>query len=103
MNNEKSPYINELGTVFVIVGTGGESIQGVDRKPYLASIYEGFGCLDVQIHGKSLSAEFYSDKGNTIDHFVIIKDQDSQSSDTKGSLHQIGYNNPLKNNGANIQ
>jgi hypothetical protein len=103
MNNEKSPYINELGTVFVIVGTGGESIQGVDGKSFLASIYEGFGCLDVQIHGKSLSAEFYSDKGDTIDHFVIIKDQDSQSSDTKESLHQIGYNNPLKRNGANIQ
>jgi len=103
MNNEKSPYINELGTVFVIVGTGGESIQGVDGKPFLASVYEGFGCLNVQIHGKSLSAEFYSDKGDTIDHFVIIKDQDSQSSDTKESLHQIGYNNPLKGNGANIQ
>lgn len=103
MNSEKSPYINELGTVFVIVGTGGESIQGVDGKPFLASIYKGFGCLDVQIRGKSLSAEFYSDKGDTIDHFVVIKDQDSQSSDTKQSLHQIGYNNPLKGNGANIQ
>jgi hypothetical protein len=47
--------------------------------------------------------EFYSDKGDTIDHFVIIKDQDSQISDSKDSLHQIGYNNPLKRNGVNFQ
>ena len=58
VNHEKSSYINQIRTVFTIVGTGGESIQGVDSKPYLASIYEGFGCLNVQIHGKSLSAEF---------------------------------------------
>ena len=96
VNNEKSPYINQIGTVFTIVGTGGESIQGVDKKPFLASIYESFGCLNVQIHGKSLSAEFYSLDGNTIDHFVIIKDQNSHESfDTRESLHQIGYNKPL--------
>ena len=97
VNHEKSPYINQIGTVFTIVGTGGESIQGVDSKPYLASIYEGFGCLNVQIHGKSLSAEFYTDKGETIDHFVIIKDQSSPSFDTKNRVHQVDYNNPLKN------
>src|SRR6478672_3048268 len=103
MNNEKSPYINELGTVFVIVGTGGESIQGVDGKPYLASIYEGFGCLNVQIHGKSLSAEFYTDKGETIDRFVIIKDQSNPSFDTNNRVHQVDYNEHLKNSGVNIQ
>lgn len=97
VDNEKSPYFNESGTVFTIVGTGGESIQGVDKKPYLASIYEGFGCLNVQIHGKSLSAEFYSDEGNTIDHFVIIKDQNSHETfDITNVPHQIGYIKPLK-------
>ena len=97
VNHEKSPFINQIGTVFIIVGTGGEETQGVDSKPYLASIYEGFGCLNVQIHGKSLSAEFYTDKGETIDHFVIIKDQSSPSFDTKNRVHQVDYNNPLKN------
>ena len=97
VNHEKSSYINQSGTVFTVVGTGGESIQGVDARPFLASIYEGFGCLNVQIHGKSLIAEFYSVDGNTIDHFVIIKDQNSHESfDTRESLHQIGYNKPLK-------
>ena len=95
MNHEQSQYFNESGTIFVIVGTGGESIQGVDGKPYLASIYEGFGCLDVQIDGKSLSAEFYSYDGNTMNHFAIIKDQNSHENfDTKESLHQIEYTKP---------
>ena len=40
-----SEYTGESGTIFTIVGTGGEYIQCVDSKPYLASIYEGFGCL----------------------------------------------------------
>ena len=97
VNHEKSPYINQIGTVFTIVGTGGEETQGVDSKPYLASIYEGFGCLNVQIHGKSLSAEFYTDKGETIDRFVIIKDQSNPSFDTNNRIHQVDYNDPVKN------
>ena len=36
VNHEKSSYINESGTVFTVVGTGGESIQGVDARPFLA-------------------------------------------------------------------
>ena len=91
------PYINQIGTVFAIVGTGGESIQGLDSKPYPASIYEGFGCLNVQVQGKSLSAEFYTDKGKTIDHFVIIKDKSTPRFDTKNRVHQVDYNDPLKN------
>ena len=94
VNHEKSPFINQIGTVFIIVGTGGEETQGVDSKPYLASIYEGFGCLNVQIHGKSLSAEFYTDKGETIDHFGIVKDQSSPSFDTNNGVHQVDYNDP---------
>ena len=97
VDHEKSQYINSSGTVFAIVGTGGESIQSVDKKPYHASIYEGFGCLNVQIDGNLLRAEFYSDEGNTIDHFVLIKNQDNHESfDTEESLHQIIYNDPLK-------
>ena len=97
VNHDQFQYINTTGTVFTIVGTGGESIQGVDKKPYLASIYEGFGCLNVQINGGSLNAEFYSSDGNTIDHFVIVKNQNSQQDfDTMNSIHQVVYNRPLK-------
>jgi predicted phosphodiesterase len=90
-------YINMTGTVFTIVGTGGESIQGVDKKPFLASIYEGFGCLNVQINGGTLNAEFYSPDGKTIDHFMIAKNEKGHEGfDAMNSLHQVVYNRPLK-------
>lgn len=89
-------YVNTTGTIFTIAGTGGESIQGVDKKPYLASIYEGFGCLNVQINGRTLNAEFYTAAGKTIDHFGIIKNHSQQDLDTIKSLHQVTYIRPLK-------
>ena len=63
LDHQQDQHINQSGTVFAIVGTGGKSIHGADKKPYLASIYEGFGCLNVQINDKSLNAEFYTDNG----------------------------------------
>lgn len=93
VNKDPFQYSNTTGIVFTIVGTGGESIQGVDKKPYLASIYEGFGCLNVQINGKSLSAEFYTTIGNTIDHFTMFK---SHGQHTINNLHQISYSKPLR-------
>jgi predicted phosphodiesterase len=95
MEHDLFQYINQSGTVFSIIGTGGESIQGVDKKPYLASIYEGFGCLNIQINGKSLNAEFYTDQGKTIDHFTIMKNQNNpESMNTMSSLQQVSYDRP---------
>jgi len=96
-NHDQFQYANTTGPIFTIVGTGGESIQGVDKKPFLASIYEGFGCLNVQINGKSLYAEFYNTDGKTIDHFMIVKNQKGHEGfDAINSLHQVVYNRPLK-------
>lgn len=89
-------YVNTTGTIFTIAGTGGESIQGVEKKPYLASIYEGFGCLNVQINGRTLNAEFYTGAGKTIDHFGIVKNHSQQDRDTMKILHQVAYVRPLK-------
>jgi predicted phosphodiesterase len=89
-------YVNTIGTIFTIAGTGGESIQGVDKKPYLASIYEGFGCLNVQINGRTLNAEFYTAAGKTIDHFGIAKNEGQHALGTMSNLHQVVYNRPLK-------
>ena len=89
-------YVNTTGTIFTIAGTGGESIQGVDKKPYLASIYEGFGCLNVQINGRILNAEFYTAAGKTIDHFGIAKNEGQYALGPMNNLHQVVYNRPLK-------
>jgi hypothetical protein len=95
MDHDHFQYINQTGTMFYIIGTGGESIQRVDKKPYLASIYEGFGCLNIKINGKSLNAKFYTEQGKTIDHFRIVKNQNNpESINTISSLQQIDYDRP---------
>jgi hypothetical protein len=92
MNHQQSQYINQPGTIFVIAGTGGMSIHGVDKKPYHATVYEGFGCLNLQINDKSLNAEFYTESGETIDHFSIVKNLKADSGDV---FHKAGYDSPL--------
>ncbi len=93
LDHQQSQYTNQSGTVFAIVGTGGMSIHGADKKPYLASMYEGSGCLNVEINDKSLNAEFYTDNGKTIDHFTIVKNLKVDSGDV---FHHIGYDNSLE-------
>jgi hypothetical protein len=93
MNHQQSQYVNQPGTIFVVAGTGGMSIHGADEKPYLASLYEGFGCLDLQINGKSLNAEFYTESGKTIDHFTIVK---KLKADSGNVFHGVKYDNPLE-------
>ena len=63
------------------------------KKTYLASIYKGFGCLNVQINDKSLNAEFYTDNGKTIDHFTIVKNLELDSGNV---FHHVGYDSPSR-------
>jgi len=97
MDKGLSEYGDQVGTIFTVVGTGGEDVQGADSKPYLASLYEGFGCLNIQINGRTLHAEFYTDQGKTIDQFTIVKNSNSpDGSNTNNNLHQVAYDNPLE-------
>ena len=92
-DHEKLQYFDLQGTIFVIAGTGGESIQGADMKPFLAKIYQGYGCIDIQIRGKQLRAEYYSDDGKTIDEFSIIKDKSNFNEfNSENKIHQGAYN-----------
>lgn len=96
VDQEQFQYDYRSGTVFAVVGTGGDSIQGVEKKPFLASTYEGYGCLNVEINDKQLTAEFYSNNGDTIDHFMIMKNQSKGSFDTSSNIHQAGYERHLE-------
>jgi len=97
MDKGLSEYGDQAGTIFTVVGTGGEDVQGADSKPYLASLYEGFGCLNIQINGRTLHAEFYTNQGKTIDQFTILKNSNSpDGSNTNNDLHQVAYDNPLE-------
>jgi Calcineurin-like phosphoesterase len=96
-DHEVKQYFDPQGTIFVIAGTGGKSIQFVEPKPFLTKIYEGYGCINVQIEGKQLRAEFYSDDGKTIDEFSIIKDKtDFNEFDSEDGIHQVSYDQNLK-------
>jgi predicted phosphodiesterase len=88
-NREQFEYDDPSGIIFVTVGTGGESIQTLQKQSYLASTYEGFGCINVRIKGNNMIVEYYSDSHDTIDKFQITKN--IKTSDTKTEVQQIEY------------
>ncbi len=68
------------GTIFAIVGTGGESFYPLDgTAPYMATQLDRFGFLNIDIsngnpHTK-LTGTFFDNRGNEIkDHFTIEKE-----------------------------
>jgi predicted phosphodiesterase len=95
-DKEQSHYEDPSGIIFVIAGTGGESIQPLNKKPFLASSYKGYGCINVEIKGKSLSVEYYSDSNDTIDKFMISKNPASKNVDKKTEFQRIDYDGPTK-------
>jgi hypothetical protein len=83
------------GTIFLIVGTGGESVKSLNKKSFLTSTYEGYGCINVEIKGKFMNVEYYSDTNNTIDKFSITKNQqNSKSTDLNTETQRIDYKSP---------
>jgi predicted phosphodiesterase len=91
-DKEQFQYHDPLGSIFVIVGTGGESVQPVHKKPYLVSSYEGYGCINVEINGKSMYVKYYSDSNNTIDKFSITKNENNpKRTDSKIDTQRIDY------------
>ena len=66
-------------------------------KPFLAKIYEGYGCIDLQIDGRQMKVEYYSDDGKTIDDFSIIKNNGNFNDfDSENNIHEASYNQYLK-------
>jgi len=95
-DNEELKYNDPRGTIFIIVGTG-EVLQPAHNKYFLAKVYEEYGCINVEIHGKLITMEFYSDMNNTIDKFSITKNQhDLKRSDLKSSVERVDYNKSSK-------
>jgi len=95
-DKEQTLYQDPKGIIFVIAGTGGESVQPLNKKSFLASSYEGYGCINVEIKGKSLGVEYYSDTKDTIDKFMITKKPLYSNVDEKNEVQGIGYDEPAK-------
>ena len=81
-STNEDTYVNPEGQIFVIVGTGGQSIHKFDGKnPYIVTQFEGYGFLDIRITTttndggeKRLVGTFYdNDEGEIQDQFTVIK------------------------------
>jgi predicted phosphodiesterase len=90
-DKEQFQYNDPKGIIFVIAGTGGESVHSLNKKSFLASSYEGYGCINVKIKGETLSVEYYSDSNDTIDKFMISKNPPSKNVDKKTEFQRIEY------------
>jgi hypothetical protein len=72
-------YDNPRGQIFVIVGTGGQSLYPLLEKtktPYIASEYDkyyGFLNVDITNQSRTLTAKFYGNNGKVLDLFTIAK------------------------------
>jgi hypothetical protein len=78
---------------FVVLNADEQEIWEI---PFFASSYEGYGCMNVEIKGKSLSVEYYSDTNHTIDKFMITKKPFHSDVDEKNEVQRIGYDEPTK-------
>jgi hypothetical protein len=60
-NVKSSIFINPNGTIFLVVGTGGEELHRIVAEPYyVANQYnKGFGFVDLKVDGKRLDGTFY--------------------------------------------
>jgi predicted MPP superfamily phosphohydrolase len=94
-NEEKNVYVEAEGTIFAIVGIGGQELHRLDAQAYFtASQLEDHGFLELKTtnDGKSLVGQFYSNDGSIIkDEFSIEK---SSSSVDKTFDDNISNNNP---------
>jgi len=99
-NNNNNIFVEGKGTIFAIVGTGGQDLHGLEDQAYFtANQFEDHGFLELKTinNGKSLVGQFYSNDGNIIkDKFIIEKKSSSSiSSINKTVGDNIQNNNPV--------
>ncbi|HJS65082.1 MAG TPA: metallophosphoesterase [Nitrososphaeraceae archaeon] len=74
--NDKAEYPPTNGIIFLTVGTGGDKLDKVKENHGYYVIQESeYGFLNVKIenNGKKLVGEFYTNKGDVIDSFILNK------------------------------
>jgi 3',5'-cyclic AMP phosphodiesterase CpdA len=59
--NNNNTFTNPNGTIFLVVGTGGQELHRIVEEPYyVANQYnKGFGFVDLKIDGKRLDGTFF--------------------------------------------
>ncbi len=59
------------GVIQLVIGTGGKSIRPLKKHPRLLKGIEEFGYLLVEIKGRTLSSQFMSKSGASLDRLVL--------------------------------
>ena len=98
-NNNTTTFTNPNGTIFLVVGIGGDELHRIVEEPYyVASQYnEGFGFVDLKIDGKRLDGVFYDINLNC--QVVITEKKGKEKIDLESCLPpptSIVGNNELK-------
>ena len=95
-NNNNTTFTNPNGTIFLVVGTGGEEIHRIVEEPYyVANQYnKGFGFVDLKIDGKRLNGVFYDINLNC--KMEITEKKELEVIDPESCLPSSIGNNKLK-------
>ena len=94
--NNNNTFTNPKGTVFLVVGIGGDELYGlVGQEYYIANQYnKGFGFVDINIAGKRLDAKFYDINLNC--QLKITKKKERELIDPQSCLPPTPGNDKLK-------
>jgi len=85
-------YVDSQGTIFAIVGTGGQEFHQLDDQPYFnAKQFEGYGFLEIKVvdNGNRLDGKFYGNDGEIKDKFSIEKSVYNQNDNHNLRLNSL--------------
>jgi hypothetical protein len=95
-NNNNNIFTNPQGTIFLVVGVGGEELHRIESVPYyVANHYnKGFGFADIKIDGKRLDVKFYDINLNC--QLKITQKKEGEVIDPQSCLPPTTGNDKLK-------
>ena len=95
-NNNNTIFTNPEGTIFLVVGTGGDELYKIKEKQYyVANQYDkGFGFVDLKIDGKKLDGTFYDI--NLQCQMKITEKEKKQDKDFESCMPPVAGNDKLK-------
>ena len=95
-SNNNNIFTNPQGTIFLVVGVGGEELHRIESVPYyVANHYnKGFGFADIKIDGKRLDVKFYDINLNC--QLKITQKKEREVIDPQSCLPPTPGNDKLK-------
>ena len=95
-SNHNNIFTNPNGTIFLVVGVGGDELHRIDNVPYyVANQYnKGFGFVDLKIDGKRLDGVFYDI--NLICQMEITEKTGKEKINLESCVPSMTNNNNLK-------